>query len=216
MVLCMVLMVCFSITTAQNDLKPVTDVNTLTSKINTEMKKVSSLQSKFKQVKHIATMKSDLISNGNFFYSKSDKVCLEYTSPMEYLIVINGSKIKMDMNGKKTVYDVSSNGLMQEMVTVISSCMTGNIKTLNSKYKIEYFQNEKEYVIKVYPTDSKVKNLIYEVDLHLSKSDMCVSSMKMIEASKNAKANDIDFTEYIYTEKKLNGTIPADKFNVQK
>ncbi|MCB9017130.1 MAG: outer membrane lipoprotein carrier protein LolA [Prevotellaceae bacterium] len=215
-VLWVALFASFAFATAQNGMKPVADVDALLSKIKVEMQKVSSLQSDFKQVKHISAMKGDVTSTGKFYYSKTNKVCLEYTTPMKYLIVINDSKIMMDMNGKKTVYEVSSNGLMREMVTVISSCMTGNLQALNSNYKMQYYQNATEYLVKVFPLNATAKKYIEEVDIRLLKSDLSVSSMKMVEPSKKADAEDKDFTEYIFLDKKMNVTIPASKFSVRK
>ncbi len=198
---------------AQSEMKPMSDVSALKKKMAAEAQKVNSIESDFIQVKHMTALAGDMTSKGKFYYQKEDKVSLDYTSPMKYLIIINGSKIKMVANGKTSVYDVASNGLMKEMKDVVSACMTGNLQAMNGNYTIEYFQDAKEYLVKIFPLNESAKAIIDEVDIYLDKNDMSVTRMRMVEASKDKKAKDKDYTEYQFLNKKLNAAIPASQFN---
>ena len=200
---------------AQGEMKPMNDVETFKKKMAAEAQKVNSIESDFTQIKHMAAIEGDMISKGKFYYQKEDKVSLDYTSPIKYLIVINGSKIKMVANGKTSVYDVASNGLMKEMKDVLSACMTGNLQAMNSNYKLEYFQDSKEYLVKIFPLGEAAKAILDEVNIYLDKNDMSVTRLRMVEASKDKKAKDKDYTEYQFSDKKLNVDIPVSRFSVK-
>ncbi|MDR1730022.1 MAG: outer membrane lipoprotein carrier protein LolA [Prevotellaceae bacterium] len=202
---------------AQGEMKPMTEseVNAFKKKMAAEAQKVNTIESDFMQLKHIAAMAGDIASTGKFYYQKNDKVSLDYTTPVKYQIVINGSKIKMVSNGKTNVFDIASNGLMKEMKEVISACMTGNLQAMGSNYKLEYYQDAKEHLVKIFPLSDGAKAIIDEVNIYLEKSDLSVTRMRMVEASKDKKAKDKDYTEYQFSNKKLNADIPASRFSIK-
>jgi len=202
---------------AQGEMKPMndSDVNAFKKKMEAEAKKVNSIESDFTQIKHIAAMAGDITSTGKFYYQKEDKVSLDYTTPVKYQIVINGSKIKMVSNGKTNVFDVASNGLMKEMKDVLSASMTGNLQAMTGNYKLEYFQDSKEYLVKIFPLNDAAKAIIDEVNIYLDKNDLSVTRLRMVEASKDKKAKDKDYTEYQFSNKKLNVDIPASRFSIK-
>lgn len=205
---------CFSVF-SQNDMKVLTDVETFKKKLAVEAQKVNTIESDFTQVKHMAALAGDMVSKGKFYYQKEDKVSLDYTSPMKYLIVINGPKIKMVSNGKENVFDVASNGLMKEMKDVISSCMTGNIQGLAENYKMEYLHDAKEYLVKVFPTKEEAKAILDEVNIYLDKNDLSVTRLQMVEATRDKNAKDKDYTEYQFSNKKMNVNIPVSQFTIK-
>ena len=200
---------------AQGEMKPMSDndADTFKKRMEAETQKVNSIESDFTQIKHMTALAGDIISKGKFYYQKEDKVSLDYTTPVKYQVIVNGSKIKMISNGKTNTYDVTSNGLMKEMKDVVSSCMTGNLQTMTGNYKIEYFQDSKEYLVKIFPLNEAAKAILDGVDIYFDKNDLIVTRMRMIEASKDKKAKDKDYTEYQFLNVKLNATIPASRFN---
>ena len=202
---------------AQSEMKPMSssDAEAFKKNLAVEVQKVNSIESDFTQIKHMTALAGDITSKGKFYYQKEDKVSLDYTTPVKYQIVINGSKIKMVSNGKTNVFDVASNGLMREMKDVLSACMTGNLQAMGSNYKLEYFQDSKEYLVKIFPLNDAAKAIIEEVNIYLDKSDLSVTRLRMVEASKDKNAKDKDFTEYQFSNKKLNVDIPASRFSIK-
>ncbi len=197
---------------AQNDMKPLDNVEVFKQKMATEVQKVNSIESNFTQIKHISNATSDVISKGKFYYQKNDKVSFNYVTPMLYQIIINGSKMKMVSNGKENVYNVNSNGLMKEMKDIISACMTGNLQVLDKNYNTEYFQNGKEYLVKIIPIKGNIKTALDEITICLNKNDMSLTRMRMTEIS---TGKDKDYTEYQFSDKKLNISIPANYFSIK-
>ena len=74
-----------------------------------EAQTVKSIESDFTQVKYLDVFDEKVTSKGKFYYQKSNKICMEYFRPMDYLIVINGSKLKIVSDGKKSIMNLSSN-----------------------------------------------------------------------------------------------------------
>jgi len=200
---------------AQSEMKPMSssDAETFKKNLAVEVQKVNSIESDFTQIKHMTALAGDITSKGKFYYQKEDKVSLDYTTPVKYQIVINGSKIKMVSNGKTNVFDVSTNVLMKEMKDVISSCMTGNLQAMEKNYKLEYYQDSKEYLVKVFPTTDAAKAIIDGVDIYFDKNNLMVTRMRMNEASKDKKTK--DYTEYQFSNAKLNVNIPASRFSLK-
>jgi outer membrane lipoprotein-sorting protein len=213
--LIMVMLSGFISLVAQKDMKQIADTESFKNKIATEAKKVNSIESDFVQIKYMSAISGEMESKGKFYYQKEDKVNLEYTAPMPYQIVINGSKIKMVSNGKENVMDITSNGLMKEMKNVIAACMAGNLQALDGNYKMEFFENANEYLVKIYPLSASTKSILDQVNIYFNKADMSVARMRMIEAPQDKKAATQDYTEYRFSNQKLNSTIPAGRFAIK-
>lgn len=199
---------------AQDAIRPVEDEKSFIASVQDRMAKVSSLQSEFKQRKHITGIKKDIVSSGSFYYEKAGKVCLSYEKPAKSKIVINGDKLMMEMAGVKNVCSVSSNAMMQEMVNVMSSCMTGDLQGLRTNYQLEFLQTDTNYVVKVIPKKASVGKMVERIELFLLKSDFSVESLKMVEASRG-RAKREDYTEYSFSNKKENAAIPVSTFSLK-
>lgn len=216
LIVCIIALSMSILAMGQGKFHPVQNSDEVTTKLVSAMRNMSTMQSDFTQVKHNMGMASDLKSNGKFYYSKADKVCLDYTTPIKMAIVVNGTKVMMKTGSNTRIMETSSNAILNEMVSVISSCMTGNIQDLKDKYRMQYFQSGTDYLVKVFPSDSKKSKIISEVNITIKKSDMSVVSMKMIEASKTErKDGDHDYTEYIFSNTKLNSAIDANIFAIK-
>ena len=192
---------------SQNEYKPMQGVDAFKKKLSEASASVSSIESDFTQIKHISALTEDVTSKGKFYYQKSDKIRLEYTSPVSYVMVINGKKIKIITGGKSSIHDVGSNPTMKQMNQLLTACMTGNPDALDSDYQIEYKENATSWRLTVKPSNAG-KNYINTIDIFLDKKDFSVQRLKMGEPSG-------DFTEYIFTNKKNNAVLSKEKFNIK-
>lgn len=214
LVLALVLFASASAALAQTDMRPMADEKSFIASVQAQMEKVSSIQSDFKQRKHLSAMTKEIESHGKFYYEKSDKVCMDFQKPSPSKIVINGDKLLLEMGGVKNVCSISSSATMQEMVKVMSACMTGNLQEMKADYQLEFLENETNYMVKVFPKKSSAKKMVDHIELLLLKSDFSVEAMKMVETSRrNSKGQ--DFTEYIFMNKKVNVAIPASTFSLK-
>ena len=192
---------------SQNDYKPMQAVDAFKKKLTEASASVSTIESDFTQIKHLSVLSEDVTSKGKFYYQKTDKIRLEYTTPVAYLIVINGKKIKITSGGKSNTHDIGSNPSMKQMNQLLTACMTGNMDLLGSDYRIEYKENASSWLLTVMPFGTG-KKYINTIDIYLDKKDFSVQRLKMGEPSG-------DYTEYVFTNKKSNVVLPDEKFNIK-
>lgn len=197
--------ICFNQVYAQ--MKKVTDQTTLKSKLEQVASNLKSIESDFTQIKHLDVFNEDITSKGKFYYKHNDKICLNYAQPNNYLIVINGEKIKTVSEGKKNVMNLKSNKVMKEMRSMLAACMSGNISEMND-YNTEFFEDAKNYLIKVKPTNKSIQSYISGFDIYMDKKDLSVSKLRIQENGKN-------YTDYLFINKKFNTLIDDKKFSVQ-
>ena len=125
-----------------------------------EAQTVESIESDFTQVKYLDVFDEKVTSKGKFYYQKSNKICMEYFRPMDYLIVINGSKLKIVSDGKKSIMNLSSNKMMAQMQDMLTACMIGDLSKMSSNYQLEYFEDARYYLVKIKPTNKAVQAYI--------------------------------------------------------
>ncbi|MDR1783827.1 MAG: outer membrane lipoprotein carrier protein LolA [Dysgonamonadaceae bacterium] len=192
---------------AQGDYRTMSDIAGFNNKLGEESAKLTALESDFRQTKFIGLLSEKIVSNGQFFYKKADKICLQYAAPVKYEIVINGQKIKIVSDGKKNVYDLNSNKMMAQTGNLLSACMTGNLASLSSEYSLAYSENEQLYLVEVSPKGN-VKNYLKTISIYFSRKDFSVEQLRITEQSG-------DYTEYAFTNKKKNPQLPDAKFSVK-
>ena len=76
-------------------MKKMTQLQDFENRLTEEAQTIQSIESDFTQVKYLDVFDEKVISKGKFYYQKSNKICMEYFRPMDYLIVINGNKLKI-------------------------------------------------------------------------------------------------------------------------
>jgi outer membrane lipoprotein-sorting protein len=164
---------------------------------------VKSIESDFKQIKHINAFKQDIVSEGKFYYKAIDKIRLNYTLPLSYQIVIISDKIKIESNGKKNIINLRDNKQMKEMHRILTASMTGNFSGLSGDYHIEYFDNGQFYLVYIKPVNENIIKYVTQFDIYLNKRDMSVNKLRISETEG-------DYTEYDFYNKKLN-TLKSDE-----
>jgi outer membrane lipoprotein-sorting protein len=192
---------------AQNDFTPVVSAEKFKEELKTESARLIGIESNFSQTKYIGLLSEKIVSSGKFYYKKPDKICMDYSSPVKYLMVINGNKIKINSDGKSNVYDLSANRMMSQTQALISACMTGNLEKLSSDYELSFKENKTLYWVRVLPQGS-VKSYLKSIDIYLDKNDFSVHQLKITETED-------DYTEYTFTAKKKNPSIPDAKFSIK-
>lgn len=169
---------------------------------------VTSIQASFVQEKFLSVFSSTVKSEGKFYWQKEDKICLDYKTPAKYSITIAGDKIKTVTNGKATVLSAKGNPMMDQMSSLITSCMTGNLSAMGAGFKTLVQESAVDYRITITPQSQSVKNYIARMEIYLDKKDLSVNRLVMYE-------NDTDYTGYVFTDKKFNETIPASVFDMR-
>ena len=176
-------------------------------KLEQSTKTVKSIESNFTQVKHLDVFDNDITLKGKFYYKHSNKICLDYTGSLDYIIVINNDKLKIVDNGKKSIVNLTSNKTMKEMQGMLGACMSGDISQLSSEYELEYFEDSKNYLVIVKPKSKVVQEYIKDFYIYFDKKDLSVDKLRITE-------NATDYTDYIFSSKKFNSLQNDERFAV--
>ena len=169
---------------------------------------VTSIQTRFVQEKYLSIFSTKVKSEGRFYWQKDDKICLDYQSPAKYRITIADDRIKTVSNGKSTVISAKGNPMMDQMSSLITSCMTGNLSAMGSGFKTRVQESAGDYRITITPLSQSVRSYIAKMEIYLDKKDLSVNRLVMYE-------NETDYTGYVFTEKRFNETIPDSVFDVR-
>lgn len=204
----LLLLSCTVLPMQAQQMKKLTDLKDFEARLLQEAKKIESIESSFTQIKYLDVFDEKITSKGMFYYRKSNKICMDYTQPMNYLIVINNNKLKIVSDGKKSITDLSSNKMMNQMQDMLTACMVGDLSQMSSDYVREYFEDARYYLVTIKPTNKAVKAYIDNIRIYLDKKDMSVHKLRLSETAAN-------YTEYEFSNKKFNSLKDDAKFTIR-
>lgn len=185
----------------------IADMQKFESRLKETSDKLTSIESDFLQVKHLDMFDEDVTSKGKFYYLKDNKISLDYSQPLSYLIVINGSRLKIVADGKKNVMQLNTNKMMNEMQDIITACMVGDLNRMNDNYNLKYQEDNNQYIISITPRSKQVKDYVSAIEIRLSKADMSVDQLRMYE-------NEADYTDYKFSNKRFNQLKDESRFAI--
>ncbi len=190
---------------AQNgNFKKVKNPETIAEKLNTASKNTKTIDSDFKQFKHLDILENDLESTGHFSFRASDKVRWEYLKPYEYLIVMNGGMMWIKDGGKTKKYDTRSNKMFKEINDLMVGMLQGKILK-SDKFDIAFYENSNRILAKLKPKSGDMQEFLNEMQLYFDKKNYAVLKIKMLEQSG-------DYTLIEFYNRKMNIEIPNSKF----
>ena len=80
---------------------PLDKPDVLKNKLKKQAKETTSFIASFTQEKYVSFMKKPQLSDGVFYYQQADKMRWEQQKPSEYILLINGDKVRIKSNGKE-------------------------------------------------------------------------------------------------------------------
>lgn len=193
--------------TAMAQLREMADMQNFENQLKATAEKLKSIESDFTQEKHLDMFDEDVTSKGQFYYLKDNKISLDYSKPLSYLIVINGSRLKIVADGKKSVMQLNTNKMMNEMQDMITACMVGDLSRMNSNYELQYQEDDRQYIVSITPRSKTVREYVSAIEIRLSKADMSVDQLRMYE-------NEADYTDYRFTNKRFNQITDESLFKI--
>ena len=193
---------------SQSSFKAIKDISLFKSNLAEMTEKTNTIKSDFIQEKNLSFLSEKIISKGLFYFKKESKIRWQYTEPFDYLIIINDDKIYIKDEDRESKYDMASNKIFKEINKIITGCIQGDILNNDKEYKIEYYENDNLYYVKLTPYSEKMKEFLSNIDIYFDKKDFSVSKLEMMELSG-------DYTKIEFINKKLNKEIPDEKFTVE-
>jgi len=198
-----------SITTfaQKSNFKKVTNTKIIAEKLNVASKNTKTIDSNFKQYKHMDILSNDIVSDGHFSYKTNDKVRWEYILPYKYIIIMNGSSMWIN-DGKKTKkYDTNSNKMFKEINDLMVGMLQGKILNSN-KFDVTLYENKTNVLAKLKPKSGNIKEFLSEMELYFDKETYNATMIIMNEASG-------DYTKIVFSDREINKELPNSIFLVR-
>lgn len=206
--LLLILFTSFRFLQAQEECRPLASVSAFQERLKKEAAAIQSIESDFTQEKYMDVFEEKVVSGGRFYYRQENKIRMDYTRPLDYRIIINGTKLKMVSEGKSSLVNLGSNPLMNEMKSMLSACMIGDLQSMTASYQLEYFETPAAYIVHIRPLAKSVQAYIRQIIITFDKKDLSVRKLRLAE-------NTNDYTEYRFSGKKYNTLLNDEKFTIR-
>jgi outer membrane lipoprotein carrier protein len=188
--------------------KPMKDSKTFQQQLHQVAANTKALQSDFTQIKHLEVLSEDIESTGTLFYKADNKLRWEYSAPLNYLIVLHEGKISIKDEDNVSSYDLSGNKTFEKVNEMIIGSIQGNLLLEEQDYRYEFKESSKQYLVELFPKQAKVQEFMKSIRIYFSKKDYAVEQLQLVEQSG-------DFTCILFSNKKINGTIPDAVFRLR-
>ena len=198
-----------SFRTYQNEgYKPLSNPDDFIRKVKASTAATNTIQSDFKQEKHLTMLEEVLVSEGHFIFKKENNVVWSYIQPMDYTIVVHNGKFIIKDGENVKEFDIASNRMFKEINNMIVTSVSGDFLD-NPDFEAAYSENEKYYLARLVPVKPEVKDMLSEIDIYFDKKDIQVAKVKFLEPGD-------DFTLITFSDKVINQPVPEEAFNVAR
>lgn len=168
-------------------------------------KKTLTIVSEFEQFKHLDFLSNNIKSSGNLVYKTPNLIKWEYKEPFNYSIVFKNDKLYINDEGIKSNIDLSSNKTFKSLNSLIIKSVRGDMFD-DKLFDMQYFENQKKYLIKFIPKEKSLKSIISVFILSFDKKSLDVIEIKMQE-------NTEDYTLLKFINQKINATVSDEVFS---
>ena len=199
---CCLLLLCPAV---GQEFKPVENIESVQVEINKVAASIETIKSRFVQEKHLSFMTEPIVSEGLFRFKKDNQLRWEYTKPFEYLILFNGDKIIIKDQNKTNSFDASSNAMFKQINDLMLGAIKGDLGK-NKDFVMSLKESSQQYLLSLTPQNGDLKKYISGVEIHFEKSDLSVSSIKMIESTG-------DYTNIMFKDREFNTSIDESTFS---
>ncbi len=196
-----------SFVNAQDDaFGPLTNTDDFVQKVKTRTAATQTIQSDFRQEKHLTMLEEVLESEGHFIFKKENNVVWSYTRPLDYTIIVHNGKFIIKDGDKVKEFDIASNRMFKEINNMIVTSVSGDFLD-NPDFEAVYMENEMFYLARLVPVKPEVKDMLSEIDIFFDKKDMQVAKVKFLEPGD-------DYTLITFSGKVFNEAVPDNVFTV--
>jgi outer membrane lipoprotein carrier protein len=195
--ICIFLCICVTVNAQDSS------ADSIIEKIKQANLQCTSITSDFTQLKHLSFMNEDVSSNGKFFYSRPDRLLMQYEQPAGDLMLINNDQLVMIAAGKHSKASAKSSSRARTMKNILSSCLQGDISLIDGvTFSCE--ETVDSYLVTA-KLKKKTKSGVNKVVLSYDKADLTLNVLRMEES-------DGSYTAYTLLNKVLNQPVGNEIF----
>ena len=150
-------------------------------RINKAAAGLESMKCGFTQTKSLSLLSEKMVSEGEMYYKQPDRLRWEYTSPYQYLFILNGSKVYVGNKSRKDVIDTNTNKVFKEVARIMMSTVTGTALSNSSDFSIDVADGNTLWQISLLPKKKDMKKMFSKIVLLFAKSDLMVTEINIYE-----------------------------------
>lgn len=194
---------------AQGSFKPIDqkDIALVTSKLKASTQSIKSLQTDFLQSKSISVLEETMESKGVMFYRSPGCIRWEYTSPNQYIFVVNNEKISVKTGSTTKNFDANANRFSREISDIMLSGINGMEIIESKKFTPVFLSSDKQICIQLTPTKRQMRQMLSQISFYFDINTYTISSIEMFDGNG-------DKTLITFSNKKENIPVSDEKFIV--
>ena len=96
-----------------------------------------------------------MTSNGVMYFKRDNKLRWQYTSPYDYVFILNGSQVSLKSKSSSQKIDTKKNKVFNQIANVILNSITGRGLNNGADFTCVMYQNGATYSAKLYPKKKK-------------------------------------------------------------
>ena len=185
--------------------RKVKDTAVVKAAVSGSAKNLKSLETEFTQSKKMDIINGEIISQGYFCYKNGNMVRWEYTSPFQYLIIINNGKLNIRQEGQTQQLDLTSNEAFLQINTRLNSFITGTVLDDSRDFRFSYYENSRNYKIVLHPLADDMKIYFKSIDVYFDKTEFVINRLTLREVNG-------DLTDIRFFKRKVNQKLDDSKF----
>lgn len=180
----------------------------MASQIESATKSITSLQCDFTQTKTLKMLKDKLTSKGKMLYNGGKQLRWEYTSPYQYVFIINNQTVTMKSSKGTNNIDVKSSRTFQGITRLMMNSLTGKCISDSKEFKATLKVSGKEWLAILTPQQKDFKQMFSTITLHYDPQRKLIVQVDMTERSG-------DITQITLTNIKKNAIVPSSAFTLR-
>ena len=164
-------------------------------KLQDDLRKVNSVQSNFKQTKHLAIFEHEVIIRGQFALAKPDRLIWIVNSPVKYAVRLIGSEIRQwdEDTGKVQTMQMDGDAGFEAASDQLKAWFLGDFGMLTKTFDIT-IKNKKPLTLVFMPkTDGMAGEFLKRVELTFGESRLHIQ--KFIAIEPGGDVTTIDFID---------------------
>lgn len=184
------------------------DENAVRKQINTAVQRMRTMQCDFTQTKTMRLLGEKMVSKGRMFYSTGNKLRWEYTTPYQYIFVMNQNQVLLKKGNKSQVINVNQSKMFKEITRIMMNSVLGDCLSDKQDFKTSLQQTQQEWIATMVPQKKNLKQMFQTIKVHFSRQKSVVTQVEMIE--KNGDRTVIELRN-MQTNQNLNASL----FNIR-
>ena len=166
---------------------------------------MKSIKGDIRQEKSFAFLTDKLVSTGIFIYQKENKLRWEFKEPIDYIILINESTMRLREEGVEKKYK-GINQILRQVKEIILGCIDGSIMG-NPNYRTLFSTNGTNIRIQLQPKEKNLKEFIKQIDVEFARSGSILKKVTLTDPS--GDMTDIHFSN-VQSNQKIDAALFAD------